>query len=78
MATKHANLYIDTIACTTRRYLCELADYLCHRGRERVFFSTNYPIVIARQALEQFSEPGLNDEATKFFPSKIARRAFCL
>ncbi|MFJ6088377.1 amidohydrolase family protein [Streptomyces sp. NPDC092369] len=76
VADKHANVYIDTSAYTARRYPPELVDYLRSRGRRKVLFGTNYPMITPGQALEHLGELGLDEEATELFLSGNARRIF--
>ncbi|MFJ5521303.1 amidohydrolase family protein [Streptomyces griseoluteus] len=78
VADKHANVYIDTSAYTTRRYPSELVDYLRGRGRRKVLFGTNYPMIMPGKALEHLGELGLDEEATELFLSGNARRIFNL
>ncbi|MFB7089329.1 amidohydrolase family protein [Streptomyces sp. NPDC056296] len=54
VADKHAHVHIDTSAYTARRYPRELVDYLRDRGRRRVLFGTNYPVITPSQALEHW------------------------
>lgn len=78
VADKHANVYIDTSAYVARRYPRELVDYLRGRGRAKVLFGTNYPMITPVQALEHLPELGLDDETTHLFLSGNARRVFGL
>lgn len=78
VADKHENVYIDTSAYTVRRYPAELVEYLRGRGRRKVLFGTNYPMIMPVQALEQLDELGLDDESRDLFLSANARRIFTL
>lgn len=78
VADKHANVYIDTSAYTTRRYPRELVDYVRGRGRAKVLFGSNYPMITPSKALEHLAELDLDDEATELFLSGNARRVFAL
>jgi predicted TIM-barrel fold metal-dependent hydrolase len=78
VADKHANVYIDTSAYTARRYPPELVDYLRGRGRRKVLFGTNYPMITPARALEHLSGLGLDEETTGLFLSGNARRIFSL
>lgn len=64
LATKHANLYIDTSAYTVRRYPAALVEYLRGHGGGKVMFGTNYPMIRPAHALEGLDALGL-DEATR-------------
>ena len=78
VADKHANVYIDTSAYTTRRYPPELVAYLRGRGRHKVLFGSNYPMIEPSRALEHLGELGLDEETTELFLSGNARRVFRL
>ncbi|MFF3413863.1 amidohydrolase family protein [Streptomyces sp. NPDC002698] len=78
VADKHANVYIDTSAYTARRYPPELVAYLRGRGRRKVLFGSNYPMIEPSRALEHLDELGLDEETTGLFLSGNARRVFRL
>ncbi|MFG3033753.1 amidohydrolase family protein [Streptomyces sp. NPDC048253] len=78
VADKHENVYIDTSAYTARRYPAELVQYLRGRGRRKVLFGTNYPMITPAQALEHLDQLELDEEARELFLSGNARRAFAL
>ena len=78
VADKHPNVYIDTSAYTANRYPAELVDYLRGRGRTKVLFGTNYPMITPARALAKLSELGLDDEVTSLFLRNNARRVFKL
>ncbi|OIJ68153.1 amidohydrolase [Streptomyces mangrovisoli] len=78
VADKHPNVYIDTSAYTTRRYPAELVEYLRGRGRRKVLFGSNYPMITPARALEHLADLGLDDETTELFLSGNARRIFRL
>ncbi|MDM4719578.1 amidohydrolase family protein [Micromonospora sp. WMMA1363] len=78
VADKHANVYIDTSAYTARRYPTDLVEYLRGRGRRRVMFGTNYPMILPSQALEHLEQLGLDEETHELFLAGNARRVFAL
>ncbi|MBU2551150.1 MAG: amidohydrolase family protein, partial [Proteobacteria bacterium] len=78
VATKHENVYIDTSAYTVRRYPPELVRYMRGRGRRKVMFGTNYPMITAARALKGIEELGLDDEARGLFLGGNAARVFNL
>ncbi|MBL7497588.1 amidohydrolase [Frankia sp. CNm7] len=78
VADKHANVYIDTSAYTARRYPAEFVDYLRGRGRRKVLFGSNYPMIMPVKALEHLDDLGLDDEARELFLAGNARRVFAL
>ncbi|MEU8887898.1 amidohydrolase family protein [Streptomyces sp. NPDC048442] len=78
VADKHPNVYIDTSAYTARRYPRELVDYFRGRGRRKVLFGSNYPMITPGRALEHLAELELDEETTELFLSGNARRIFRL
>ncbi|MFI0977090.1 amidohydrolase family protein [Streptomyces sp. NPDC021093] len=78
VADKHPNVHIDTSAYTARRYPRELVDYVRGRGRRKVLFGSNYPMITPARALEHLGELDLDEEATELFLSGNARRIFGL
>lgn len=78
VADKHANVYIDTSAYTAHRYPPELVGYLRGRGRRKVLFGSNYPMITPSRALEHLDDLGLDEETTALFLSGNARRVFHL
>lgn len=78
VADKHPNVYIDTSAYTARRYTAELVDYLRGRGRHRVLFGTNYPMIAAERALEHLDTLNLDAAVQHLFLTDNARRVFKL
>jgi uncharacterized protein len=45
LATKYPNFYVDTSAYAVHRLPAALVDYMRGRGRTRVLFGTNYPML---------------------------------
>ncbi len=78
VADKHPNVYIDTSAYAANRYPPELVDYLRGRGRTKVMFGTNYPMMTADRALARLADLELDDETTRHFLSENAERVFGL
>jgi predicted TIM-barrel fold metal-dependent hydrolase len=78
VADKHKNVYIDTSAYTARRYPPELVQYLRGRGRGKVLFGTNYPMITPVQALEHLGQLELDEETRELFLSGNAHRVFDL
>ena len=78
VADKHPNVFIDTSAYTAQRYPSELVEYMKGRGKRKVLFGTNYPMMTASRALERFDDLGLNDEVRSLFLGDNARRLFRL
>lgn len=78
VADKHLNVYIDTSAYAAHRYPAELVDYMLGRGRSKVLFGTNYPMMTADRALARFDDLGLDAETSAAFLHANATRVFNL
>ena len=78
VADKHPNVYIDTSAYAAHRYPAELVDYLKARGRHKVMFGTNYPMMTPARALARLDDLGLTAETRDAFLHANARRVFAL
>ena len=78
VADKHPNVYIDTSAYAANRYPAELVDYLRGRGRSKVMFGTNYPMLTPGRALATLADLGLDNEVRTLFLSENAKRVFRL
>ena len=78
VADKHPNVYIDTSAYAAHRYPAELVDYLSGRGRDKVLFGTNYPMLTASQALARLDDLELDADVRDAFLGGNARRVFAL
>ncbi len=78
VATKHANVYIDTSAYTVKRYPANLVAYLKAHGRGKVMFGTNWPMIAPKKALEEFEALGLDDATQAAFLCGNAARVFGL
>jgi uncharacterized protein len=78
LATKYPNFYIDTSAYAVHRLPAALVEYMRDRGRTRVLFGTNWPMLRADRALARLSDLELDEDATESFLSGNARRVFQL
>jgi predicted TIM-barrel fold metal-dependent hydrolase len=78
LARKYPNVYIDTSAYTAQRYPPELVRYLQGRGRQKVLFGSNYPMIFPQKALDGLDALGLDAEARELFLAGNARRVFKL
>ncbi len=76
LATKFPNLYIDTSAYKASRYPPDFVEYLRGRGRKKVMFGTNYPMLAARDCLGGLDALGLDAEALELFLHGNAERVF--
>jgi predicted TIM-barrel fold metal-dependent hydrolase len=78
VADKHPNVYIDTSAYAAHRYPSELVEYLKGRGKHKVLFGSNYPMMTFARALARLDELGLDDDTRGLFLRENARRVFKL
>ncbi|WP_199435343.1 amidohydrolase family protein [Qaidamihabitans albus] len=78
LATKYPNFYVDTSAYTVHRLPPELVEFLRGRGRTRVLFGTNYPMLTGERCLRDLDRLGLDDEGRALFLGGNARRVFAL
>jgi predicted TIM-barrel fold metal-dependent hydrolase len=78
LATKYPNFYLDTSAYTLDRLPESFVSWLRDRGRTRVMFGTNWPMIAPSRALAALDKLGLDDETTDLFLAGNARRVFKL
>lgn len=75
---KYPNFHVDTSAYALHRLPPTLIDYLRGRGRSRVLFGTNWPMLSASRCLQRLDELGLDAETTALFLGGNAERVFQL
>jgi hypothetical protein len=73
---KFPGLHVDTSAYVAHRYPASLIEFMKGRGRERVMFGTNYPMLTPRRCLAGLDELGLDDDTRALFLCGNARRVF--
>jgi predicted TIM-barrel fold metal-dependent hydrolase len=78
VATKHANVFIDTSAYISKRYPPELIEYMKKNGRKKVLFGTNYPMITSSKCLESIDDLQLEDDVKELFLFRNAERIFKL
>lgn len=78
LATKYANVYIDTSAYKASRYPRELVEYLRGHGRRKVLFGSNHPAWPAEVCLEGLDALDLDQETLALFLHGNAERVFQL
>ncbi|WKD49002.1 amidohydrolase family protein [Microbulbifer spongiae] len=76
VATKHEHVYIDTSAYTAKRYPPELVRYMKSYGAHKVLFGTNYPMISAKKALQEFDTLALDEKTERLFLAENAIRVF--
>jgi len=78
LATKYANVYIDTSAYKVTRYPAELVAYLRAHGRHKVMFGSNHPAWPAAECLEGLDQLGLDGATQAAFLHGNAEQVFHL
>lgn len=78
LAMKYPNFHVDTSAYVAARLPSALAEFMRGRGRSRVLFGTNWPMLSAGRCLAGLEELGLDDEARGLFLGGNAARVFRL
>ncbi len=78
LATKYSNFYVDTSAYAVHRLPAALVEFMRGRGRERVLFGTNWPMLSGERSLERLGDLELGPDVTSLFLGGNARRVFGL
>jgi predicted TIM-barrel fold metal-dependent hydrolase len=76
LAEKFPNVYIDTSAYKPKRYPPQLVEWMRKRGRDKVLFGSNFPMIQPGDCLAQLDVLGLDDEARGRFLGGNAARVF--
>ncbi len=76
LARKYPNFYIDTSAYRAKRYPAAIAEYMRGRGRTKVLFGSNYPMITPEQCLSDLDALGLDEEARRLFLYENAEEVF--
>jgi predicted TIM-barrel fold metal-dependent hydrolase len=76
LAEKYPNVYIDTSAYKPRRYPADLVQWMRKRGRDKVLFGSNWPMIAPADCLKQLDALELDDEASALFLGGNALRVF--
>jgi len=82
LAWKHPNVFIGTSAHAPK-YLGTpgygtLLQFMNSRGKQKVLFGTDYPVLYHKEALEQVKGLGLSEEAERSYLGENALRVFKL
>lgn len=78
LATKYENVFIDTSAYKISRYPEALATFLRGRGRSKVLFGSNHPMISPAECLAGLDTLALDPESRAAFLRENARRVFSL
>lgn len=78
LARKYPNVYIDTSAYKPSRYPAALVEFMRERGRGKVLFGSNFPMIQPKACIDQLEGLGLDQEATAMFMGDNAARVFGL
>ncbi len=78
LARKFEGFYIDTSAYVPRRYPPELVDFMRGRGRHKVLFASNFPMLPPSRCVAGVEALGLDEEAHALFMGGNARRVYGL
>jgi predicted TIM-barrel fold metal-dependent hydrolase len=78
LAGKYPNFHVDTSAYVAGRLPAPFVEWLRGRGRERVLFGSNWPMLSPGRCLSGLDRLGLDDEGRRLFLADNARRVFRL
>lgn len=78
LAREYSNFFIDTSAYALHRLPLALTEFMRGRGRTRVLFGTNWPMISPARCLAGLDALGLDDEARRLFLGGNATRIFRL
>jgi hypothetical protein len=78
LSGKFPGLYVDTSAYAAHRYPAALVAFMKGRGRERVMFGSNYPMLTPKRCLAGLDELDLDADTRALFLAGNARRVFGL
>jgi predicted TIM-barrel fold metal-dependent hydrolase len=78
LAWKHRNVYIGTSAHHPKYWDPSLVRFASSRGKGKVMFGTDYPVMDYQDALKAISELPLKDEARELVVGGAARAVFKL
>ena len=78
LAWKHRNIYIGTSAHAPRYWDPALVRFANSRGKGKVLFGTDYPVLRHKEALAQIEVLKLHDDAKAWLLRETARKVFKL
>lgn len=76
LADKYPNFYVDTSAYAIHRLPPDIVEYVRGRGRTRVMFGTNWPMLSPNRCLARLDDLGLDRSARDLLLGENAARVF--
>ena len=76
LAWKHRNVYIGTCAHKPKYWDPKLVQFINSRGRGKVMWGTDYPILMPQECIDQIDELGLKPEAREELLWGCAEKVF--
>jgi predicted TIM-barrel fold metal-dependent hydrolase len=76
LSQRHENLFIMTSAWAPEYYPAEMVRYLTSRGRGKVMFASDHPLVPLKRAIPGVASFDMSDEARQAFMFDTANRVF--
>jgi len=76
LAYKHPNYYIGTSAYAPKYWRPELVRFINGRGKHKVMWGTDFPLILHEESLRQIDELGLKDECKDALLHGNATRVF--
>ena len=78
LASKHPNVYMGTSAYAPKYWPPELVRFIDSRGRDKVMWGTDYPLIMHKRSLAEIEALGLREEAKRKLLRENAVRVFGL
>lgn len=78
LAEKYPNFHLDTSGYPVHRLPPQLVEFMRGRGRTRVLFGSNYPMLTPQRCLARLADLRLGPAATELYLGGNARRVFSL
>ena len=78
LASKHPNVYMGTSAYAPKYWPPELVLFIDTRGRDKVMWGTDYPLIMHARSLAEADALGLREEAKRNLLRENAVRVFGL